>query len=154
MRIAAAVALAVLAAAALADEPDAKAEAAARVETAKPQLARGGWFDAIANLKKALEADPSNAEASLLLAGAYRDTGEYAKAIETLNPLDKSAPARAMLAEVLATVGRDADAETSAKQAIELDPRALGALVVVGGVQERRGQREEADRKSVVSGKR
>lgn len=127
-----------------ADDTDAKAEAVSRVETAKPQLARGGWFDAIGNLKKALEADPSNSEAAILLAGAYRDTGEYGKAIETASPLDKSAPARALLAEVLASVGRDADAEAAAKQAVELDPLALGALVVVGGVEERRGQRAEA----------
>jgi tetratricopeptide (TPR) repeat protein len=145
MRIASAAFLALIASNAFAaDDVDVKAEAAARVETAKPQLARGGWFDAIANLKKAVEVDPSNVEAALLLAGAYRDTGEYAKAIETAQPLDKSAPARTLLADVLATVGRDADADAAAKQAIALDPLALGALVIVAQVQERAGKRSEA----------
>ena len=145
MRTAAAALLVLLASNAFAaDDADAKAEAAARVETAKPMLARGGWFDAIANLKKAVEADPTNVEAALLLAGAYRDTGEYAKALETVGRFDKSAPARTLLAEVLATVGRDADAEKAAKEAVELDPLALGALVVLAGAQERRGEREQA----------
>jgi tetratricopeptide (TPR) repeat protein len=143
-RTAAAFVLLLVPAAFAADDADAKAEAASRVETAKPQLARGGWFDAIANLKKALEVDPANTEAALLLAGAYRDTGAYATAIDTLGPLSKSAPARTMLAEVLATLGRDAEAEKAAKQAVELDPLALGALVVLGGVEERRGEREQA----------
>jgi tetratricopeptide (TPR) repeat protein len=127
-----------------ADDPELKAEAAARVDTAKPQLARGGWFDAIANLEKAVAADPSNVEAALLLAGAYRDTGEYAKAIDTVQKHDKSAAARTLLAEVLASVGKDAEAEAAARQAVELDPLALGALVVVAQTQERRGQRTEA----------
>ena len=144
MRTAAAALLLLLASHGLAADDEAKAEAAARVETAKPQLARGGWFDAIANLKKAVEADPSNEEAALLLAGAYRDTGEYAKAVETAGRFEKSARARTLLAEVLATLGKDAEAEAAAKQAVELDQLALGALVVVGGIQERTGKREEA----------
>ena len=67
----------VIASSALSDDAaDAKAEASARIDAAKPQLARGGYFDAIANLKKAVEADPTSVDAAVLLAGAYRDTGE------------------------------------------------------------------------------
>ncbi len=132
------------AAAAFPETDEAKAEAAARVETAKPQLVRGGYFDAIANLKKALAADSANVEAALLLAGAYRDTGEYAKAIETVSPFDQSAAALTLRAEVLLTRGDDAAAETAAKKAVELDPLALGALVVVGLSHEESGRRDDA----------
>src|SRR6188768_3516729 len=80
---------------------DAKAEAVSRIETAKPQLARGGYFDAIANLKKAIAADPTSLDAALLLAGAYRDTGEYDKARDVVTPFDKSAAAQTLRAELL-----------------------------------------------------
>src|ERR1700733_3741683 len=82
------------------DAADRKAEAASLVDLAKPQLARGGYFDAGANLK--------NADAAMLLAGAYRDTGEYAKAIETISGLDKSAAALTLTAELLFAKGDDA----------------------------------------------
>lgn len=132
------------AAAAFPEDDEAKAEAAARVETAKPLLARGGYFDAIANLKKAVAADPANAEAAILLACAYRDTGEYAKAAETVAPFEQSAAALTLRAEVLLLRGDDAGAETAAKKAVEIDPLALGALIVVGRVQEETGRREDA----------
>src|SRR5437773_3674296 len=96
----AAAALSILALTASAQDQDQKAEAASRVELAKPQLARGAYFDAIANLKKAAEADPGNLEAAMLLASARRDTGEYAPAQQALAPFDKSAAALALLAEV------------------------------------------------------
>src|SRR5262245_21141072 len=128
-----ALALALLCAAApaasLADEAEDKAAATAYVETAKPQLARGGWFDAIANLRKAVAADPSNVEAAMLLAGAYRDTGEYARASETLAAHTKSAAAQTLAAELLLLRGDTDGAAARAKAAFELDPLALGALV-------------------------
>lgn len=125
-------------------DDEAKAEAAARVETARPQLARGGWFDAIANLKKALAVDPANEDAALLLAGAYRDTGAYAAAADVLAPFEKSARALTLRAEVLLTRGDATGAETTARAAADLDPLALGALIVVGLAQEETGRREEA----------
>jgi tetratricopeptide (TPR) repeat protein len=146
MKSAAALALVVLLASSTRadDASDLKAEAAARVESAKPKLARGGWFDAIADLKKAVEADPTNIEAATLLAGAYRDTGEYAKGAQLLASFDKSAPALTLRAELLLLAGDDAGADAAAKAAVALDPLALGALVVVARVQENAGQREEA----------
>lgn len=133
-----------LAAPAFAQEGDAKVEAAACIDTAKPQLSRGGYFDAIANLKKALAAEPANLDAALLLAGAYRDTGEYAKALEVIAPFDASAKAVTLRAELLFIRGDDAGAEAAARKAVELDPLALGALVVVGRVQVETGRRAEA----------
>jgi tetratricopeptide (TPR) repeat protein len=126
------------------DAADAKAEAVSRIETAKPQLARGGYFDAIANLKKALAADPSSLDAALLLAGAYRDTGEYDKARDAVTPFDKSAAAQTLRAELLLLRGDYEGAESAAKLAFGLDPLALGALIVVGRTQEATGRREDA----------
>jgi tetratricopeptide (TPR) repeat protein len=126
------------------DAADLKAESAARVESAKSKLARGGYFDAIADLKKAVEADPTNVDAAMLLAGAYRDTGEYAKASQLLAAFDKSAVALTLRAELLLLVGDDAGADAAAKAAVALDPLALGALVVVGRVEENAGLRDEA----------
>jgi len=126
------------------DAADAKAEATARVESAKPKLARGGYFDAIADLKKAVAADASNLDAAMLLAGAYRDTGEYAKASELLVAFDKSAAALTLRAELLLARGDEAAADAAAKAALALDPLALGALVVVGRVQENAGLRDDA----------
>jgi tetratricopeptide (TPR) repeat protein len=126
-----------------ADDPDAKAEASSRVDTARSQLARGGYFDAIANLKKAVEADPTNVDAAMLLAGAYRDTGEYAKAAATV-PLRPTAASETLRAEVLLLLGREQDAEAAAKAALALDPLALGAKLVIGRLQEAAGKRDEA----------
>ncbi len=126
------------------DTADAKAEAAARIDSAKPKLARGGYFDAVADLKKAVAADPTNVEAATLLAGAWRDTGEYRKAAELLVPFDKSAATLAMRAEILLLVGDDAGADAAAKAALALDADALGALYVVGRVQENAGDRAGA----------
>ena len=127
-----------------AQDADAKAEAASLVDTAKPLLERGGYFDAISNLKKALAADPRNAEAALLLAGAYRDTGELAKALELLTPLDAPSAALTLRAEIQFARGDDSGAQATAKTAVEEDPLALGALIVIGRVQEATGRREEA----------
>lgn len=132
------------AAGARAADEDPKAEAASRIDTAKPQLARGGYFDAILNLKKALAADPASIDAALLLAGAYRDTGEYAKALDVVAPFDKSAAAQTLRAEILFLRGDTDGAEKVAKEAFALDPLALGALIVVGRVEETTGRRDEA----------
>jgi tetratricopeptide (TPR) repeat protein len=136
--------LVLLASGGVADDPDAKAEAASLVDLAKPQVARGGYFDAVSNLKKAVAADPTNEDAALLLAGAYRDTGEYEKAVAVLASFDKSAAAQTLRAEVLFVLGRDADADAGAKAALAIEPMALGALVVVGRVQENAGLRDAA----------
>src|SRR5262245_47090772 len=114
------------------DATDAKADAAARVETARPQLARGSYFDAIANLKKAVAADPSNVEAGVLLGRALHDTGEDAKALEALAPLTQSAAALTLRAEILLAASDHEAAEKAARAAVELDAAALPALIVIG----------------------
>lgn len=146
MRRTLAVALLVCAsAAARAEDPiDLKAESASRVEAAKPLLVHGNYFDAVANLRKAVEADPTNGEAVLLLAGVLHDTGEDAKALEMLGPWDKSPAALTLKSELLLLRGDDAGAEAAARAAVALDEFALPALVALGRVQEATGRRDDA----------
>src|SRR5687767_2072779 len=83
-----------------AQDPDAKPEAASRIDMAKSQLASGRYNDAITNLKKALAAEPANLGTAMLLSGAYRDTGEYVEAVEVLKAFGEAPAALTLRAEL------------------------------------------------------
>ena len=103
-------------------------EAAARrerVEVARPLMQKGSYNDARRQLRKAVEADPKNADAALLLAECYRRTGKIEKALEAVSGHDDDVRVLATRGELLLDTGDDAAAKAA------LDAHRLGYITRV-----------------------
>ncbi len=124
--------------AAKATTPEAKAEQWMRA--AKLLEARGDRDGAIERYKAALDADPKNAVATASLRAAYASRGDASSAVELIAREIEGAEGNLSKARLYGEMARllrervkdDARAETAARKAIDLDPTALDALLVLG----------------------
>ena len=121
--------------------------AAARdlVELARPNLARGGYADALRSLRQAREADPANADAAILMAGALRDTGKIKAALRALADIDGDVRVLTLRAELLLDTGAPAaDVESALAAAHALSEAYLPAQLLRARLLEETGKRDAA----------
>jgi tetratricopeptide (TPR) repeat protein len=138
--------------AAKATTPDAKAEQWMRA--ARLLEAKGDRDGAIERYKAALDADPKNVTATAALRSAYATRGDASSAVELIAREIEAAEgnlAKARLQGEMARLLRerlkdDARAAEAARKAIDLDPTALDALLVLGDLAFEGGRYLEAVR--------
>ncbi|MCC6649252.1 MAG: tetratricopeptide repeat protein [Polyangiaceae bacterium] len=110
------------------------------MRAAKLLEARGDRDGAIQRYKAALDADPTNAAATVALRSAYAARGDSASAADLISREIEAAQgnlSKARLYGELAKLAREklgdkARAQDAAKKAIELDPTALDSLLILG----------------------
>lgn len=120
--------------------PEGKAEQFMRA--AKLLEARGDRDGAIERYKLALDANPKDRAAAVALRAAYATRGDAGAAVELIAKEIEAASSdlqKARLYAELATLAKERlkdlpRAETAAKQATDLDPTNLGALLVLGDI--------------------
>ncbi len=125
-------------------DEDPIAEARERVDVARPLMERGSYSDASRQLKRALEADPTNVDAALLLAEAYRQTGKLRKAVDALAAFDADTRVLARRGELLLDAGDDSGARIALDAALVADEANLVARRLLGRLLEETGHRDEA----------
>jgi tetratricopeptide (TPR) repeat protein len=138
--------------AAKATTPEAKAEQWMRA--AKLLETRGDRDGAIERFKAALDADPKNALATAALRAAYAARGDASSAVELIAREIEAAEGNLTKARLSGEMARllrdrlkdDARAEVAAKKAIELDPTAMEALLILGDLAFEAGRFLEASR--------
>jgi len=118
-----------------------KSSAEAHFKLAKCYIKQKSWLNALQELRKTLENQPTNEEAQLELGrlllggGKAREARDLAVQILTSNP--KNADAQLLLAESDAFLGNLEDAATEAKATISLVPDRSSAYIALGLIQER-----------------
>lgn len=99
--------------------------------TARVQLRRGNYEAAEQAAKRALEANPKNADALIALGQLYHETDRYDEAIKVLEEALKFAPnspeGRNFYGVALKSVGRLEEGKAEILKAIELNPKSYGA---------------------------
>lgn len=104
----------------------------------KAHIAEGKYASAIAELKKATEADKNSLEAWLQLGHAYRAMKQYDDALAAYvaaKKIDRHAIAPHLShAKVQAELGRVELATTELNMVVEMDPKNLEALILLGKV--------------------
>jgi len=126
------------------EDEDPDAEARERVEVARPLMEKGSYGDARRQLQRAVKADPTNVDAALLLAEAYRQTGKLRKAIGALATFDADSGVLALRGELLLDTGDDVGARAALDAALVADEDNLVARRLLGRLLEETGKREEA----------
>jgi spermidine synthase len=111
--------------------------------------ADGNATEAASTMLRAIEVDPSYSESYANLAAIYLDAGNAATAIEAAREAVSRSPGRpahhALLARALARTRALEEAEREATRALELDPRAEDAHLVLGDILSDRGERARAE---------
>jgi tetratricopeptide (TPR) repeat protein len=104
----------------------------------KAHIAEGKYESAIAELKKATEADKNSLDAWLQLGHAYRATKQYDDALSAYvaaKKIDRHAVAPHLShAKVQVDLGRVELATTELNMVVEMDPKNLEALILLGKV--------------------
>ena len=110
----------------------------AQLAKGKAHIAEGKYENAIAELKKAIEADKNSLESWLQLGHAYRATKQYDEALAAYvaaKKIDRHAIAPHLShAKVQVDLGRVELATTELNMVVEMDPKNMEALVLLGKV--------------------